>query len=96
MIPACNCFGESKKEKKDLEQSHMNTITPILYHSHIVARYQRGSRSLADNLQLSKEAVQQRQAVSSTGPQQPGEDDEDEEYDIPDDIENVIGEQGLS
>ncbi|KAH3872506.1 hypothetical protein DPMN_035722 [Dreissena polymorpha] len=53
-------------------------------------RYQRGSRSLADNLQLSKEAVQQRQAVSSTGPQQPGEDDEDEEFDIPDDIENVI------
>ena len=51
-------------------------------------RYQRGSRSLADNLQLSKEAVLQREQ-GGTGPLLSA--DEEEEYDIPDEIENVIG-----
>lgn len=55
-------------------------------------RYQRGSRSLADNLQLSKEAVAQRMAMSNAGVVAGSADnDDDEEYDIPDEIEDVIG-----
>ena len=47
-------------------------------------RYQRGSRSLVDNLSTKRTA--------SGGIQQTGSlQDEEEEYDIPDEIEDVIG-----
>ncbi len=50
-------------------------------------RYQRGSRSLAENLQLDgsggKEQVEQSSDVRM--------EEEDEEYDIPEEIEDIIG-----
>ena len=49
-------------------------------------RYQRGSRSLADNIKLSKEDVLEKQKQAK-----PEDEDDDEEYDIPDEIEEVIG-----
>ena len=52
-------------------------------------RYQRGSRSLADNLQLSKDALLQK---ATAGPSVSTSEEDDEEYDIPDEIEEVIGE----
>ena len=51
------------------------------WHAWCFARYQRGSRSLADNLALS-------QPKENTAWQQA---DDEEEYDIPDEIEDVIG-----
>ncbi|KAL4240382.1 hypothetical protein ACF0H5_001172 [Mactra antiquata] len=54
-------------------------------------RYQRGNRSLADNLQLSKEAVTERATTSNTViPSSNDAADDDDEYDIPDEIEEVI------
>ena len=53
------------------------------------SRYQRGSRSITDNLQLSKEAVAQKSQASSLGGVNMEVDEE--EYDIPDEIESVIG-----
>jgi len=52
-------------------------------------RYQRGSRSLADNLQLSKDALLQK---ATAGPSVSTSEEDDEDYDIPDEIEEVIGE----
>ncbi|XP_060577597.1 tubulin-specific chaperone D-like [Ruditapes philippinarum] len=52
-------------------------------------RYQRGSRSLADNLQQNKESDSQRIGMTKTTSTPIG-DEEEEEYDIPDDIEEVI------
>lgn len=52
----------------------------------LLCRYQRGSRSLAANLQAQGAAVQnQKREVAAA------EDDDDEEYDIPGEIENVVG-----
>jgi hypothetical protein len=53
-------------------------------------RYQRGSRSLADNLQQNKDSDSQRIGMTKTTSTPIG-DEEEEEYDIPDDIEEVIG-----
>ncbi|XP_052769851.1 tubulin-specific chaperone D-like isoform X2 [Mya arenaria] len=50
-------------------------------------RYQRGCRSIADNLQLSKEAVKERIAMETTNG---NEEDDDEDYDIPEEMEEVI------
>ena len=68
----------------------MQNIAAMFFNKldYLLPRYQRGSRSLADNLQLSKEAVLQREQ-GGTGPSLSA--DEEEEYDIPDEIENVIG-----
>ena len=55
---------------------------------HFVIRYSRGSRSLADNLRKAPaSAVQSSMSSNQTAM----EVDEDEEYDIPDEIEDVIG-----
>ncbi len=53
------------------------------------SRYQRGSRSLADNLTTPSN----QQSASSVGKMgsTADDDDDDEEYDIPDEIEDVIG-----
>lgn len=52
----------------------------------LLCRYQRGCRSLAANLQAQGAAVQnQKREVAAA------EADDDEEYDIPGEIENVVG-----
>lgn len=52
----------------------------------MLCRYQRGCRSLAANLQAQGAPVQnQKREVA------PAEADDDEEYDIPGEIENVVG-----
>ena len=57
-----------------------------------ITRYQRGSRSLADNLKQSKDSTSQRITMSNAAPVTSVEtEEEDEEYDIPDEIEEVIG-----
>lgn len=61
----------------------------LTFESYILHRYQRGSRSISDNLQLSKEAILQKSQGSNVGGITPME--EEEEYDIPEEIENVIG-----
>ena len=55
---------------------------------HFVIRYSRGSRSLADNLRKAPASAVQSSMSSN---QTTMEVDEDEEYDIPDEIEDVIG-----
>ena len=47
-------------------------------------RYQRGSRSLAANIKGSKKQIVEMQVLQQ---------EDDEEYDIPEEVENVIGTQ---
>lgn len=64
-----------------------------LFGNHITAfvylRYQRGSRSLADNLLQSKETADK--VTGGSAAPTTADDDDEEEYDIPDEIEEVIG-----
>ena len=53
-------------------------------------RYQRGSRSLLDNLGGGSGAIAGGQGGVTL------EDEDEEEYDVPEEIEEVIGEQGRS
>lgn len=51
-----------------------------------MCRYQRGCRSLAANLQAQSSVVQNQMITVAAN-----EADEEEEYDIPGEIENVVG-----
>lgn len=57
------------------------------------ARYERGSRSLADNLLLTKEALQQRVSMATS---RQVDQEEEEDYDVPEEMEEVIGTRGYT
>ena len=52
----------------------------------VICRYKRGSRSLANNLKVSKDIIQGNTTLETNE-----EEEEEEEYDIPDEMENTIG-----